>query len=385
MVDLNKLDAFLAERRAQHLYRQRKIFDGPQGPVTCHSERNLISFCSNDYLGLANHPAVVKAFKQGVDKFGVGSGASHLINGHTRAHHALEETLAEFVQRPKALLFSTGYMANLGVLTALLDQSDAIFEDRLNHASLIDGGLFSGARLKRYRHADTQSLQNLLQNSESKQNFIVTDGVFSMDGDIAPLNGLAQTANAYGAWLMVDDAHGLGVLGQNGAGTLCHYSLNRQQVPILMGTLGKAIGTFGAFVSGDEDLIDTLIQLARPYCYTTALPAAVAEASRTSISLLQKESWRREKLNALVLRFRTGANQLSLNLLPSETPIQPLLVGDSEQALQLSQSLYEQGILISAVRPPTVPPDSARLRITFSAAHEETHVDQLLDALNKLL
>jgi len=382
-VDLNRLGAFLQERREQHLYRQRKVITGPQGPVVRLGDRSLISFCSNDYLGLANHPEVVKALQQGAERYGAGSGASHLISGHSEAHHALEEELAAFMQRPRALLFSTGFMANLGIITALAGKDDAVFQDRLNHASLIDAGLYSGARLQRYLHADTHSLHKYLFKSTAANKFIVTDGVFSMDGDIAPLAELVQLAAEYNAWLMVDDAHGFGVLGDHGRGTEEHFHL-ANQVPIYMATLGKALGTFGAFVAGSEELIDTLIQLSRSYVYTTTLPPAVAEATLASLRLVQQESWRRDKLRTLVERFRHGARQLGLNLAPSQTPIQPLIVGDSQDALAYSDALLKQGFLISAVRPPTVPQGSARLRITFSATHDESHIDQLLDALDRI-
>jgi 8-amino-7-oxononanoate synthase len=380
-VDLNRLGAFLQERREQHLYRQRKVITGPQGPVVHMNDRPLLSFCSNDYLGLANHPQVVKALQQGAERYGVGSGASHLISGHSEAHHALEQELAEFVQRPRALLFSTGFMANLGVITALFGKGDAVFEDRLNHASLIDAGLYCGARLQRYLHADPQSLQNHLSKSAAAQKLIATDGVFSMDGDIAPLPELARLAAEHKAWLMVDDAHGFGVLGDNGRGTAEHFGLGNDTT-IYMATLGKALGTFGAFVAGSEDLIETLIQLARSYVYTTALPPAVAEATRASLELAQQETWRRDKLRSLIDRFRQGAQQLGLTLMDSATPIQPLVLGDNKTASRYSEALLEQGYLISAVRPPTVPEGSARLRITFSAAHDEHHIDQLLEALD---
>jgi 8-amino-7-oxononanoate synthase len=382
-VDLNRLGAFLQERREQHLYRQRKVITGPQGPVVHMDGRELVSFCSNDYLGLANHPQVINAMQQGAARYGVGSGASHLISGHSEAHHALEQELASFVSKPRALLFSTGFMANLGVITALFGKGDAIFEDRLNHASLIDAGLYSGARVQRYLHADPLSLQNHLSKSSAANKLIVSDGVFSMDGDIAPLPELARLAADHNAWLMVDDAHGFGVLGDNGRGTPEHFK-RKDEVHIYMATLGKALGTFGAFVAGSEELIETLIQLARSYVYTTALPPAVAQATRASLTLVQQESWRRDKLRNLIDRFRQGAQQLGLTLMESATPIQPLVVGDNQAALRYSEALLEKGLLISAVRSPTVPQGSARLRITLSAAHEEHHIDQLLDALDRI-
>ncbi|MDZ7803684.1 MAG: 8-amino-7-oxononanoate synthase [Thiohalophilus sp.] len=385
MVDMLKLQQALDERRARQLYRSRQVLEGPQGPRVVIDGREYLNFCSNDYLGLANHPEVKQAFKRGVDEFGVGSGAAHLVSGHARPHHQLEEELAGFVGRPRALLFSTGYMANLGVASALLGRKDAMFEDRINHASLIDAAQLSGARLQRYRHADSEHLQQLLGNSHATTRLIATDGVFSMDGDLAPLPALAQLARQHAAWLMVDDAHGLGVIGVSGRGSLEQYDLGINEVPILVGTLGKGFGTFGAFVAGEEALIETLIQQARSYIYTTALPPAVAEATRTSLQLVQTQGWRREKLQQLIDQFRAGAAQLGLQLGASTTPIQPWIVGETERAVALSETLKQQGILISAIRPPTVPQGTARLRITFSAAHEPADVTQLLDSIETVL
>ncbi len=379
-----ELTAVLAERRAQALYRTRRVVDGPQAPQQVIDGRPVLSFCSNDYLGLANHPEVIAALQRGADDYGVGAGAAHLINGHARAHHALEEELAEFTGRERALLFSTGYMANLGVITALLGKADAVFEDRLNHASLIDAGLLSGARLRRYLHADPSSLDGGLDKHPQGRRLIVTDGVFSMDGDLAPLPALAASAARNKAWLMVDDAHGLGVLGRQGRGTLDHYGMDAREVPVLMGTLGKAFGTSGAFVAGSEALIETLIQQARSYIYTTALPPALAEATRTSLRLLQSGDERRECLAALIRRFRNGAKQLGLELMASETPIQPIVVGEAARAVAISEALLQHGILVTAIRPPTVPAGSARLRVTLSAAHSEAQVDRLLDALGEV-
>lgn len=347
----------------------------------------MLAFCSNDYLGLANHPRVIAAFKRGVDTFGVGSGAAHLVTGHSTAHSALEEELADFTSRPRALLFSTGYMANLGVISALAGRGDQVFQDRLNHASLLDGALLSRARLRRYAHSDPQALFRMLERLRpegGRARLIATDGVFSMDGDLAPLPALAAVAREVGAGLLVDDAHGLGVLGEEGRGCLAHFDLGSDSVPILMGTLGKAFGTSGAFVGGSAELIETLIQRARSYVYTTAPPPAIAEATRESLRIARRESWRRERLQALIRRFRAGAAELGLPLMDSPTPIQPLVAGTAEQALSWSRGLERLGILVSAIRPPTVPEGSARLRITFSAAHEEMDVDRLLDALDCL-
>jgi len=327
----------------------------------------------------------VAAFRRGLDDYGAGSGAAHLISGHSRAHHALEEELAAFVMRPRALLFSTGYMANLGVVSALLGHGDRVFEDHANHASLLDGARLSGARLLRYRHRDCADLEQRLLDAPAGERMVATDGVFSMDGDLAPLPGLARLAAAHGAWLLVDDAHGLGVIGPGGRGTAAHFGLDQAQLPVLMGTLGKAFGTFGAFVAGGEELVETLIQAARTYIYTTASPPALAEATRAALRLVREEDWRRARLQGLVRRFRAGAVQLGLELADSLTPIQPLIIGEADAALRLSEALRTRGILISAIRPPTVPPGSARLRITFSATHTEAQVDRLLDALEELM
>ncbi|MDP2904330.1 MAG: 8-amino-7-oxononanoate synthase [Methylovulum sp.] len=377
-----QLNLQLETLTAQNLYRCRRIIDSPQGIHLQLDGKAVINFCSNDYLGLANHPAVALAFKNAVDRYGVGSGSAHLICGHNTAHHALEEELAAFTRRERALLFSTGYLANLGVIAALVGRGDAVFEDRLNHASLLDGGLLSGARFKRYAHADAADLASHLANAAGNQ-LIVSDGVFSMDGDFAPLTNLADVAKQHGAWLMVDDAHGLGVIGEQGGGLLDYYGLSQADVPVLMGTLGKALGTFGAFVAGSEVLIETLIQKARTYIYTTALPPAIAEATRASLKIVITESWRRDKLDTLVKRFRRGAGQLGLALMPSASAIQPIVIGDSRTTVAVSQALLDAGFLVSAIRPPTVPQGSARLRVTFSALHEEQQVDRLLDALAK--
>jgi len=375
----------LQQLRAQNLYRSRRVLTGPQGAEVDIDGHRYLAFCSNDYLGLANHPDLIRALQSAAERYGVGSGAAHLVSGHSHEHHALEEELAEFTDRPRALLFSTGYMANLGVISALLRRGDTVYEDRLNHASLLDGGLLSGARLQRYAHADAPALAQRLAGREGGEALIATDGVFSMDGDLAPLPALAAIAREHGAWLMVDDAHGFGVIGREGKGSLDHYGLGLAEAPVVIGTLGKAFGVAGAFVAGGEELIETLIQKARTYIFTTASPPALAAATRVSLRLARQEEWRREKLRALVRRFRAGAGQLGLSLLESWTPIQPLLVGDSGRAVALSEALREQGILIGAIRPPTVPVGTARLRITFSAAHSEQQVDRLLDALESVL
>lgn len=374
------LSARLAERRAANLYRQRPLLESPQGPLVQVDGRQLLAFCSNDYLGLANHPQVIEAWCAGAEKWGVGGGASHLVIGHSTPHHQLEEALAEFTGRPRALLFSTGYMANLGAVTALVGQGDSVLEDRLNHASLLDAGLLSGARFSRYLHNDGVSLANRLRKVIGNT-LIVTDGVFSMDGDLADLPSLCAEARRANAWVMVDDAHGFGPLGATGGGIVEHFGLGLDDVQVLVGTLGKAFGTAGAFVAGSDDLIEALVQFARPYIYTTSQPPALACATLKSLELLRSEHWRREHLNALIKRFREGAQAIGLELMDSATPIQPILIGDSGRAMQLSQMLRERGLLVTAIRPPTVPAGSARLRVTLSAAHSLEQLELLLEAL----
>ncbi|WP_420831661.1 8-amino-7-oxononanoate synthase [Bathymodiolus japonicus methanotrophic gill symbiont] len=382
MVNQQILLAKLDDLKQASLYRSRRMIESAQGVVLQVEGRKVLNFCSNDYLGLANNPEVIASFKQAADQYGVGSGSAHLVCGHGREHHELEEELADFTGRERALLFSTGYMANLGVITALMDKGDVIYQDRLNHASLLDGGLMSGARFKRYLHADVENLQQKMQShSLGQKAMIVTDGVFSMDGDFAPLDKLSVLAQRQHAYLMVDDAHGFGVLGSNGAGLVEQYQLSQQQVPVLVGTLGKAFGASGAFVAGSDALIETIIQQARSYIYTTALPPAIAAATRASLHFVRQDSWRRDKLKMLVRRFQAGARQIGLALMPSASAIQPIVLGDSLKAVQASDYLFAQGFWVSAIRPPTVPLGSARLRITFSALHDEQHVDQLLSAL----
>ncbi|NIR28519.1 MAG: 8-amino-7-oxononanoate synthase [Gammaproteobacteria bacterium] len=379
------LRAELERRRRSHLLRRREILEGAQGVEPLIDGRRYLAFCSNDYLGLANDPRIIEAMQRGAARYGAGSGASHLVTGHSRAHHALEEELAAFVGRERALLFSTGYMANLGVASALVGRGDGVFQDRLNHASLIDAALLAHAHLRRYAHGDVAQLERALERSTAKRKLVLTDGVFSMDGDMAPLPALAVAARRAGAVLAVDDAHGVGVVGARGRGTLEHYGLGPAEVPVLVGTLGKAFGTFGAFVAGGHTLVETVLQAARTYVYTTALPPSVAEATRTALRIVCQEGWRREHLRTLVRRFRDGAAHLGLPLMPSESPIQPLLLGETTAALQAADALRVRGIYITAMRPPTVPRGTARLRIAFSAAHQSVHVDRLLDALGEVV
>ncbi len=375
------LGADLAARAAAGLYRGRRVLEGPQATTVRVDGRELLAFCSNDYLGLANDPRVIGALQQGAARYGAGSGASHLVSGHSRAHHELEEALAEFTGRPRALLFSGGYAANLGVISALLGRGDAVFQDRLNHASLLDGGLLSGARLQRFLHNDASSLEARLARSPARRKLVAVDGVFSMDGDEAPLAALAAVCARHDALLYVDDAHGFGVLGERGAGTLEKQGMGSAGVPLLMATLGKALGVAGAFVAGSEELIETLIQFARTYIYTTAMPPALAVAAAESLRIVREEPWRRAHLQELIGRFRAGASALGLQLLPSQTAIQPLLLGDAGTALRWSEQLLARGLLVPAIRPPTVPRGQSRLRVTLSAAHTVAEVERLLQAL----
>jgi 8-amino-7-oxononanoate synthase len=378
-----QLASALAERKRNHLYRSRRVLQSAQGTQVQVDGKTFTGFSSNDYLSLANHPKVIEAMQRTAGDYGVGSGASHLVNGHSAEHHALEEELAEFTGRPRALLFSTGYMANIGTVNALVGKGDAIFEDKLNHASLLDAGLLSGARFQRFLHNNTKSLEQRVAASDAERKLIVVDGVFSMDGDVANLPEMSRIAKAHNAWLMIDDAHGFGCLGKQGGGCAEHFNLSVDELPILMGTLGKGFGTFGAFVAGSENLIETLIQEARSYIYTTAMPPAVAAATRASLQLLQQEHWRREQLAQRIQQFRAGAEQLGLELMPSPTPIQPVVIGDEARTMTIAASLEAKGFLVGAIRPPTVPRGSARLRITFCADHTEQQVDDLLSALSE--
>ncbi len=378
---MRKLKDELRQRESRGLYRHRRVTGTPQQTQIIVDGHEVTSFCSNDYLGLANHPDVIKAFQEAARRFGVGSGSAHLINGHTRLHHELEEALAEFTGRERALLFSTGYMANLGLIQALVGPGGTILADKLNHASLTDGALLSRARLHRYPHGNMNRLRKYLQGAGAGEKLIVTDAVFSMDGDIASLPELARLAQEYDAWLMADDAHGLGVLGQNGAGSLEHFGLNAREVPVLMGTLGKAFGTAGAFIAGSEDLIEYLIQFARTYIYTTAMPAALAAATLASLTIILAEPQRRRRLRERITYFQQQAKLLGLELLPSNTAIQGMILGDNLKALTVSKRLFEQGFMVTAIRPPTVPAGTARLRITLSANHDEAQIDALLQSL----
>lgn len=381
----DQLSSALADLDTQGLRRQRRVLDGAQGSRVRVDGREFLSFSSNDYLGLANHLEIVTAAQLAAAHFGVGAGAAHLLTGHHRLHHELEQELAAFVGLPAALLFSTGYMASLGVIPALLDRHGEVFEDRLNHASLVDAAVLSRARLTRFPHLDLAWLERKLKESMAPVKLIATDSVFSMDGDLAPVDELLALAEKHGAWLYVDDAHGFGVLGEEGRGALSHFQLPSSHPRLIyLATLGKAAGVAGAFVAGTEDLVEWLVNRARTYIYTTAQPPLLAAAVSASLKLIAGEPWRRQRLGELIARLKAGVAGLPWPLMASDSPIQPLLVGSNEDALRLAEGLRARGILIPAIRPPTVPPGQARLRISLSAAHTLEDVDALLTALREL-
>ena len=382
---LQRLAVQTAERDRANLLRRLRTVDHADGPWLESGSRRLLSFCSNDYLGLAQHPQLIAALTRAAREEGVGSTSAHLVCGHRTAHAELEEALAAWTGRERALLFSTGYLANLGVLQALLARGDVCVQDKLNHACLLDGAKLSGAELKRYPHADVAAAARQLAAHPAAAALLATDGVFSMDGDVAPLRELAQLCARERATFMVDDAHGLGVFGEHGAGSLSAANLSQHDVPLLMATLGKALGCSGAFVAGPAALIEGLIQFARPYIYTTAMPPALAAAALAAVRVTREEGWRREKLALLIAQFRAGAAQRGLPLLPSATAIQPLLLGDPHTASAIARQLEQRGLRVTAIRPPTVPAGQARLRITLSAAHDQEQVEQLLDALAALV
>jgi len=368
-----------AQRRMRHCVQAQALAGSILQPVV--DGRRLLNFCSNDYLGLAGDPRLTQALRAAATHWGAGAGAAHLVTGHTAEHHALEEELADFTGREAALLFSTGYMANVGVITALTQRGEVILQDKRNHASLIDGARQSDARLLRYRHGDAGEAARIAAQHAPSLALIASDGVFSMEGDIAPLPALAAIAQRHAAWLLVDDAHGFGVLGANGGGSLQAAGLSAAQVPLLMGTLGKAAGSFGAFLAGDREVIELILQRARSYIYTTAMPAAIAAATRAALLILREEGWRRERLQQLIAKFRDGAAARGLPLMASSTAIQPLLVAGSARCLAVSEALRQRGFWVSAIRHPTVPAGSERLRVTLSAAHRDADVESLLDAL----
>jgi 8-amino-7-oxononanoate synthase len=379
--------AALAALTRDQQRRQRRHVSGFAGsgsilePVV--DDRRLINFCSNDYLGLAGDVRLVAAMQAAASKWGAGAGAAHLVTGHTQEHHALEEELAAFTGREAALLFSTGYMANVGVITALAARGEVVLQDRFNHASLIDGARQSDARLVRYTHGDVAAAAQQFAGADGRISLLATDGVFSMDGDIAPLPQLAALAAQHDAWLLVDDAHGLGVLGASGGGSVQQAGLDAEQVPLLVGTLGKALGSFGAFVAGSRDVVDLILQRARSYIYTTALPPAVAAATRAALKIVAEEGWRRERLAVLIARFRSGAAQRGLPVLSSPTAIQPVLLPGAAACLAASRALMDRGYWVGAIRHPTVAAGTERLRVTLCAAHSDEQVEGLLDALQE--
>lgn len=374
------LERHLGDIKRANLYRQRRQVQGAHGVEVQVDGETKTVFCSNDYLGLTTHPELISAAQRSVADFGVGSGASQLVTGHNHVHRALEDELAEFTGRDRALYFATGTMTNMGVIQALVGKGDTVFSDALNHASLIDGIRLSGADRQVYAHADVEALQKLISVGSQGQRLLVSDAIFSMDGDIAPLNDLVALAQTHDAALMIDDAHGFGVMGDHGQGVAAQF--DPSEIPVLVATLGKSAGVAGAFVAGSDSLIEYLIQRARSLIYTTAPPPALAQTARAALALMKKESWRRHRLHELIRRFRRGAGQLGITLSESNTPIQPLVLGDEASALRMSEYLWAAGIWVTAIRPPTVPVGSSRLRITLSAAHDESQVDRLLETLS---
>jgi 8-amino-7-oxononanoate synthase len=378
---LGRLARACDDRARDALLRRLRTITEVDAPHVVIDGKRLLNFASNDYLGLAQHPAVVEALVVAAGQWGVGASAAHLLGGHRREHDLLESELAAWCRRDRAVLFSTGYMANLGIMQALLDPRALCVQDKLNHVCLIDGARLSGSRLRRYVHADVDSARRQLDSDPAAAALLATDGVFSMDGDIAPLQALASLCREQQATLAVDDAHGLGVLGADGSGSVADAGLGQDDVPVYMATLGKALGVVGAFVAGSDALVDGLIQFARTHVYTTAMPPALAAATRVALGLARDEVWRREKLARLIRQFRDGAARRGISLAVSRTPIQPVLIGQSDEATRLSAQLEAAGFFVPAIRPPTVAENAARLRVTLSAVHEEADVDALLAAL----
>jgi 8-amino-7-oxononanoate synthase len=380
----DELRGQLAALRKDGLERRRRTLQAPCGPLARVDGRDLVSFCSNDYLGLANDPALIAAACAGAQDWGVGSGASHLVSGHLEPHQALERRLAAFTGFPRALLFSTGYLANLGIVPALVGRGDAVFADRLNHASLIDAVQLARADSQRYAHGDLAALERLLAGSKARRKLILSDAVFSMDGDLAPLPGLLELAERYDAWLLVDDAHGFGVLGAQGRGSLSHFALPASPRILYMGTLGKAAGAAGAFVAASEIVIEWLVQRARTYIFTTGASPVMASALLASVDLIEQGDARRVHLKQLAAQLQAGLADTRWRLLPSPTAIQPLLIGDNFETLRVADALFADGLWVPAIRPPTVPKGSARLRISLSAAHSAAQVARLVEALRQL-
>lgn len=380
----DSLHAELAVLEAAGLKRRRRTLESPCGPLAVVDGREFVSFCSNDYLGLANDPALVEAAIAGARQWGVGSGASHLVSGHLAPHEQIEQELAAFVGAERALFLSTGYMANLAIVPALVGRDDAVFADKLNHASLIDAVQLSRAHSVRYPHADLAALEARLAASTAKRKLILTDAVFSMDGDLAPLPELLALAERFDAWLVVDDAHGFGVLGPHGRGACAHFALPASPRLIYMGTLGKAAGASGAFIAGSATVVEWLLQRARTYIFSTGSSPLIACALRASLTLIAAGDARRAHLVALTEQLRQGLADTRWRLLPSPTAIQPIVVGDNHAVVALAEALYARGLWVPGIRPPTVPQGSARLRVSLSAAHTEAHVARLVDALREL-
>ncbi len=377
----DELESGLAQLAGKGLLRRRRILDSPCGVEAVVDGQQIVAFCSNDYLGLANHPTLITAAQKAAQRWGVGSGASHVVSGHLRPHKNIEDKLAEFVQRERTLYFTTGYMANLAIVPTLVGRNGAIFADKLNHASLIDAALLARAEHIRYPHNDTRALAQRLERSKVRCKLILSDAVFSMDGDSAPLPELFALAERYDAWLVIDDAHGFGVLGTGGRGSINAYRLPPSPRLIMMGTLGKAAGVAGAFVAGDQRVVEWLIQRARPYIFTTASSPIIAATLLASLELIAASDARRAHLQRLITRLRSGLTNLPWQLLPSQTAIQPLIIGDNNAAVNVAEYLFKQGFWVPAIRPPTVPNGTARLRIVLSAAHNETQIDALITAL----
>ncbi len=379
---LAALQKELEQRKADGLLRQRRLLDSPQAEHIVANQKPYLSFCSNDYLGLANRPELIATMQKAAGDSGVGSGASNLITGHHRYHDSLEKQLARFVEMPAALLFSTGYMANIGVLGALAGRGDAIFADKLNHACLNDGGYFSYADFHRYPHNDVAALEKLLQASKARHKLIAADAVFSMDGDIAPIPEYLALCEKYDAYLYLDDAHGFGVLGEHGQGSLNHFKIKSPRI-IVMATLGKAAGVAGAFVAGEQVVIDYLIQKAKSYVYSTPAPPALSATLSASVQLIEQGDDLRANLYALIAYLKQNLKLKKWKLLESDTAIQPLMIGGNQEALAVSEYLQTHGILVPAIRPPTVPTGTARLRISLSAAHSLDDVKQLVAAIHQ--
>jgi 8-amino-7-oxononanoate synthase len=382
-MSLERLSAELDALARIDQRRRRITLESAQGPRILVDGREYLAFCSNDYLGLANDPRIVAAVVEAVRRYGVGSGASHLVTGHSTAHERLEKELARFVGMPSALLFSAGYLANIGLVTALAGRDDVIFSDALNHASLIDGMRLSRAEVVRYPHCSLDALSEGLRESRARSRFVVTESIFSMDGDLAPLAEILELCEQHDAWLVVDDAHGFGVLGAEGRGVLERLGLRSPRI-IYVGTLGKAAGVSGAFIAGEAPVVETVLQKARSYIYTTASPPFLAAAVETSLGIIREESWRRRKLSAMIDRLKQGLRDSGLSLAASDSPIQPLVFGDNATTLAASRCLRERGIIVTPIRPPTVPEGTSRLRISLSAAHEEQDVETLTAALREL-